>query len=176
MRPIPHDFLQMHEAMPQYELVKYYKASSRTIQQWIKKLGVAKYSRGAAWNRRPVPADWVKLAPTMLKSELAEHYKASTIVMDRWIEETGAHPKPYKRKANQNSLSMMGRGSTKLADIRVRSIYDEAADTLRRERFIVSRCDEKGAFSHTGEFWRVGWSVCTGDELLQRAARYRKAA
>lgn len=176
MRPIPHDFLQMHEAMPRYKLATHYRASTRTVQQWIKKLRIERHSRGAAWNRREVPHDWVSLAPTMLKSELAEHYRASTIVMDRWIEETGVQPKPYVRKGDANSICKMGRGTRKLAEVRLKSIYDEAADVLRRERFIVSRCNEKGVFDHAGEYWRVGWTVCTGDELLQRAARYRSAA
>lgn len=59
-------------------------------------------------------------------------------------------------------------------DLRYISMFDEAADALRRERFVVFRCDDRGRADQKGEFWRLGNTLLTPDELLQRAEKYRR--
>jgi hypothetical protein len=116
-----------------------------------------------------------------------KHYRVHHGCMNRWIEETGIEPKvfvpcypepkPRPSRARQaKNLGQMGGGLVIRHDNRVKSMFDHAADTLRAERWVVHRCNERGAYAEKGELWRVGNVVLTPDELLQRADRYRKVA
>ncbi len=175
-RQMPQDFTQVMTAMPRHDLAAHYKASYSTIQRWIGETGQdVSFRKGIpARNRRPVPDDWAERAPAMTKHALKLHYGAGDTVIDRWAAETGVSPKVY---VASGVLGRMGRRHrANLAVTQSKSLYDEAADELRRERFPVNRCNEKGLFDPQGDLWRVGWSILTADELLIRAAKYRRAA
>lgn len=181
LRPVPDDFARVAPTMFQSKLAKHYKTSEKAVKRWIKETGIApmKAVNVTKFKALPVPDGFAELAPTMFNAELARHYGASYKTIRRWLTEAGVEAKHYKLRPHKSS-----KGARTVANIlprqivktHVKSIYDEAADALRRERFPVNRCDDRGRFDPKGDFWRVGWSVLTADELLQRAARYRSAA
>ncbi len=181
LRPVPDDFAQVAPTMFQSKLAKHYKTSEIAVKRWIKETGVKpmKGDNPSKFKALPVPDDFAELAPTMFNAELARHYGSSYKTIRRWLTEAGVEAKHYKPRPQRGSKaarSMANILPRQIIKTNVKSIYDEAADALRRERFPVNRCNEKGSFNPKGKFWRVGWSVLTGDELLERAARYRRAA
>lgn len=171
----PADFLERAGLMSGTALALHYKVGRRLVTHWLKD---AKIKAGhaipgkPAFNRRPVPDDFLILARTMHKTALKTHYGTSDAVINRWVQETGVTLKQWV--ATKHNVLRLPHGH--LAQTRTTSIYDDAADDLRRERFPVNRCNDKGGYDEKGRFWRVGWSILTPDELLQRAAKYRRAA
>lgn len=173
-KPMPDDFAQVVLTMPRHDLARHYGTSYRAVQRWIAEAGVnVSFRQGVpASNRRPVPDDWEQNAPTMAKFALMKLYRTSDTVIDRWAAETGVAPKPYKPT---NPLSRMGQHHrVKIATQSPRSMAEMAADDLRRERFTIHRCNERGRFDLKGKYWRLGFSIITDDELLVRAAKYRR--
>lgn len=178
-RSPPADFAQIAPTMVMSALLVHYRADDATVKRWVSETGISPKARGNGGKRgAPAPEDFAQVAPTMGIVALAEHYGISHKTIKRWINETGIQAKPCNRrpstnKAKQNVSRILPR---QIVQTRISTIYEEAADTLRRERFPVNRCDDRGRFDPKGKFWRVGWSILNNDELLQRAARYRKAA
>ena len=181
IRPVPDDFAEVAPTMFINQLTKHYRTGLTVVYRWLKETGVqtSKAPNPAQFKVLPVPADFAELAPTMVNAELARHYRSSYKTIRRWMEESGVRCKQYAptgRKTQKAARAMANILPRQIIKTNVKSIYDEAADALRRERFPVNRCNEKGSFNPKGDFWRVGWSVLTGDQLLERAAKYRKAA
>ncbi len=186
--PTPPDLAEKAKTMHIAALEKHYGVSRTVVTRWLKRekiqAAAVKYSDVVA--RKAPPADFLRMAPTLTKNELRLHYRCGFETLDRWLRETGAKPMSYvewralnpvkcpvkpRIKAHSNAVSI------NLAAERIHTIHDIAADTLRRERFVVHRCNENGKYAQAGDFFRVGWSVLTPDELLTKAARYeRKAA
>jgi hypothetical protein len=174
-RACPPDFVKIEASMSRAELAKHYHASNRVILRWAEESGCGRRKQGPSIpvNLRQVPEGFAELAPTKTKTQLGEIYKASHLIVNRWLAEAGVKA----ATARPNIISQMGRvRSPGIAQIRTTSLYDDAADTLRRERFMVNRCDLIGKFSLSGRYWRVGNSLLTGDQLLARAARYQRRA
>lgn len=181
LRPVPDDFAQVAPTMFQSKLAKHYKTSEIAVKRWFKETGVKpmKGDNPSKFKALPVRDGFAELAPTMFNAELARHYGSSYKTIRRWLTEAGVEAKHYTPRVPKGikaARSMANILPRQIIKTNVKSIYDEAADTLRRERFPVNRRNEKGSFNPKGDFWRVGWSVLTGDELLERAARYRRAA
>lgn len=180
-RPTPTDFLQVAPSMSIMELSRHYRADKGTVRRWVDEAGIeVKKGKSQGTKPTPIPADFAQVAPTMGIMALSQHYKICHKTIKRWVILSGVQPKPFNPK-ERGPYTRRARTVTnillrQIVKPTVKSIYDEAADALRRERFPVNRCNEKGSFNPKGDFWRVGWSVLTGDELLQRAARYRSAA
>lgn len=185
-KPAPADFAEMASKMAQRALVVHYKVDKRTIARWTKETGAkptSLYSRPPRFLR---PADFVAIAQTMSQRSLADHYGVKRGVVARWVEETGVTPprvapdrkytKPPKRAKPAALNITWDRGKAQHDDLRRIDQYDIAADVLRRQRFIVYRCGPTGKFLEKGLSWRVGSTVVTPDELLERAARYERAA
>lgn len=103
----------------------------------------------------------------MCISQLKTHYKLGYNVIARIVRENNLTPakyvKPDEERAKPNN-------ETRRSSI----VYDIAANTLRRERFLVNPCTQYGKYSVNGKFWRVGRNILTPDELLEKAARYDK--
>lgn len=182
-RPIPADFAERCAQSAFVELVSHYRTHYNVIRRWLRETGL---TPGQVKDRmRPVPADWAQMAPTMLNVQLRKHYGCSGRMVNAWAERSGVHPKQVQRiekpaKAPKPvSVSGPGLGFKNqwgnLARMRASSLYDDAADIIRA-KCPVYRCTEKGAYDPKGKFWRVGWSVLTGDELLERAERQKARA
>lgn len=170
-RAIPDDFAVNMVGKSIRTLAHEYGVHRRTVSKWIGQSGLKK-----AWGDkgRTIPDDFPAMARSMCKAHLARHYGVGMACLERWIKETGANP---IKGGFVGSIHRMGRShKVSINTVRNTSIYDDAADTLRRERFPVNRCNERGGFDHNGKLWRVGWSVLTGDELLARAAKYQRRA
>lgn len=186
--PAPSDLAAMAKQMHVSALMKHYSVSRGIVERWLHQANIeaAPVTKSMFGKRKAPPADIMRIAPTMTKKELRLHYRCGFEVIDRWLAETGAKPmsyvewraltpvkSPIKPHPKVHAVGL----SANLATARIHTIHDIAADTLRRERFPVYRCDERGKQCVTGAFFRVGWSVLTPDELLAKAARYeRKAA
>lgn len=184
-RPIPDDFRELAMTMPRYKLALHYVVAQRTIQLWFERLGLeGKWQTIAAEKtRRPVPADFMQVAQTMTKAALCRHYRCSDRVVMRWLAEMGATclvytPIPPRKVASAPKLRPVlqpGARPRQIAQTN-KTMFDLAADVLRRERFHVHRCNERGGFDMRGQYWRCGYSVMTDDELLIRAAKYEQRA
>lgn len=181
-RPVPNDFAEVAPTMLQSKLAKHYRTSESAVKRWIEETGVTPLKgHPCKYKAAPCPSDFAEVAPTMGIVALSKHYGISHKTIKRWLQETGTQPKRYdpseNRPRSRKSVATVRHILPReIVKTRTRTIYEDAADTLRRERFPVNRCNEKGGFDPKGKFWRVGWSVLTGDELLERAARYRRAA
>lgn len=187
--PVPADFAEQVKVKHVLGLSRHYNVNAKVVRRWLADTELkASDGRGAA-NAcyRAAPADFADVAPTMTATALRKRYIATWTTIQRWAQETGAHPMVYvpvppkaKTKAPQaprrGMVHAMGLSSN-IAASKMHTIHDLAADTLRRERFPVYRCDERGRADIAGKFWRVGMTVLDDDGLLAKAARYeRKAA
>lgn len=174
-RDIPEDWMAFAPGKSITELKKHYQASTRLIAKWRKLTGVAGATMKAPPIRlRPIPDDFEDMCQRKTKRQLAIHYQTGGETITRWLTATGCQAKVY---TGQGQLNQMGRNKiAQLVPIRTKSMFDEAADVLRRERWVVFRCNHKGEYMQAGDWWRVGNIICTSDELLQRADRYRSKA
>lgn len=170
--PVPADFAEQCKVLTKTQLEAHYKRTDKTIRRWLEKTGLtaAKPPKCIPPDRtRAVPDDWAEMAPRYTRNQLIQHYRTSDQVVARWERESGI-------KARRPVTGMrMPRGARLTVQARPSSIFDDAADVLRRFG-AVYRCNEKGGADQKGKWWRVGWSVLTGDELLERAERKRSAA
>lgn len=190
--PAPDNLAELADKMHLQALADHCGVSRNVAANWLHTRGVKAlpFNQLANVKTRPVPPNFTKIAPTMVEAELRKHCGCSFETLKRWLRETGVKPmsyvewralnpvkKPVKpRKSSRGAVHALGLPSN-LAMARVSTVHDIAADTLRRERFVVHRCNENGKYAQAGNFFRVGWSVLTPDQLLAKAARYeRKAA
>lgn len=172
-RPCPEDFAKKAPTMSIERLVKHYRTSRIAVRRWLAETGAPCLSVNNVSNiERPVPDDFAQVAPTMTFTALRRHYQTGEAVVRRWIKQSGVSAKRHVPRWNGGYKLPHGH----FVEMRNYSAFDEAADILRRERFPVNRCDERGRYEQAGDFWRVGWSVLTPDELLERADRYRRRA
>lgn len=180
--PPPDDFRAQAAKLYPEQLKRHYGRSSNTISRWLDECGIVPVN-GFTMPRRDAPADFTALAPTMTKTALKDHYRADIRTIGRWYAETGADrlivkpaPPTGRRRGAYNMTPSLSRAGGNLSITRILTIHDQAADTLRRERWAVYRCTEKGKADFKGAFWRVGNVVCAPDELLERAARAERRA
>lgn len=125
----------------------------------------------SSYNAQPLPDDFAEVAPTMCKHQLKHHYGVKwSGTIDRWLKEAGVQARTFVPKAKR--LSMMGRVHVMPEFVKPKDEYEIAADTLRKERFPVNRCNDNGLYNPTGKFWRVGRNVLTPEQLLEKAERY----
>lgn len=195
-RERPADFELFAEKMTIDALHKHYVTGRRQIRRWLAEVNMtaaAASSRGG-YAGRPVPDDFAKVAPTMSQNALSAHYGVDYKVIRRWAERSGVSPlicnrgpKPGTPRPKQRAekprkigrhrtFGQLGAPNTSAIAPTSKTVFDLAADTLRRERFTVYRSNERGVFDLKGEYWRCGFSVLTGDELLARAAKYERSA
>lgn len=178
----PVDLADMAAQMTGKQLMKHYHAGYWRMSRWLAQTGI-KTREPLSFNRIPVPADFAEIAPTLTKAELLTRYGITQYkTLNRWIEDSGVQAKAPPAKVTPirhtgGGLKLPGYGVGYGVQLtRTTSIHDLAADVLRRERWNVNRCDERGRYAEKGKFWRVGTVVCDGDALLARAERYRRRA
>lgn len=173
---LPDDFADRAASMGKTALCRHYGVSDWTIDRWARAAGV-KFITGARVRMvqlRPPPDDFAMLAPTMSKNALRRHYGCWIKCLERWIRETGITPGVHTPKPKLPRYYRVP-GQSNVTTLRNYGPHDEAVDILRRH-FPVYRCDERGRQCEKGKLWRIGNAVADGDELLVRAARYRRAA
>ncbi len=180
-RSVPGDFATLAPTMSLTSLQNHYSAGERTVKRWLRESGAKAALYKSVLPQRlgaPTPHFCRAVAPTMTHPSLRAHYGVGAATVARWVREAGVptlgilHPSPPPIPGG-----MVFRGHAAglvLRDLRQRSMYDDAADTLRRERFVVFRCDGRGRADLKGTYWRIGNTLLTPDELLQRAEKYRK--
>lgn len=173
-RPAPDDLLEIRATLRGTDkMARHYRASSRTVQRWLREAGDAPLrSLPPPANRRPCPDDFAAQVGGKTVNGLVDHYRTSRDCVERWLAETGLKPLP--KAARVNLTPTLGRG-VNIAAIRTWTIYDDAAAAIQRH-MPVYRCTKTGRADLDGTLWRVGNVICTPDELLARAARYERAA
>lgn len=173
---MPAEFPSYAASMTVAELKAKHRVGHERIKVWCKLAGVTPKRNGL----RPVPSDFIEAAKFTTKNMLMKNYRADWKTVSRWIEETGVSTAQYiptPPPASSRGIVFRGHAATPLArDLRHITIFDQAADALRRERFVVYRCDQRGRYAEKGNHWRLGNTLLTPDELLQRAAKYREKA
>lgn len=175
-RRMPANFREIARDKTISGLMRYYKCKHETIKRWLLEAKTTAFAP-PPHNFKPIPEDFTRIAPTKTKAELKRYYGIRyDKTLTRWLMSTGITPR--KHVNNGNALSRMGRSYSpmNLSKLNTYDQCDEAADILRRERFPVNRCNENGSFNITGKFFRVGINVLTREELLAKAARYKKIA
>jgi len=168
IRPIPDDFVATQsELKTSAKLAKHYRASTRTVYKWMRALGIVLID---PHRLRPLPSDFPTMARLLTKSALAAHYKTTPQVIARWFTETDLTPKDPRATRN---ISQTWRPD--IPGPRRETEHDLAAEYLRRFG-PVSRCDERGRYRQAGDYYLVGNTVHTKDELLARARRNQDRA
>ncbi len=159
--------------MHQAALERHYDRSPRVIRRWLKLTGIkaAASPRHVAVPKRPAPIDFAEFANGKERSVLAAHYRASWGTINRWLDETSVEA-VVRPTGTREKLKIVPAPLPRATALQ----FDVAADTLRRNRWVVYRCDDRGKFCEQGNFWRVGNVVCDESELLHRAARYEALA
>lgn len=173
----PADFVEQAGHRNLTQLCAHYHVGERRVKSWAKRAGV-QIKLYLSLARRGVPDDFAECAAMMSRRALCRYYRAEIETVKRWLSETGINamvyvpPQPTPR--NPRPFVFGGHARTRqTSDMRQTSMFDEAADTLRRH-FVVFRCDDRGRADQKGEFWRLGNTLLTPDELLQRAEKYRR--
>lgn len=181
----PEDFAELAQTLNKTALQKHYGVGERRVKNWLAAAGIEEVSPQYPV-RRFLPDDFTEVAPTMTQTALGRHYAADWKTVKRWCAEANVEPAVHvfvqppqdtRRIPYRSNFAFHGHAQTRHhADLRTITMYDEAADVLRRERFICFRCGPTGKYLEKGLHWRVGNVICTPDELLQRADKYRAKA
>ena len=188
VHPIPDDFAEQTKAKHTLALIKHYNVSGNVVRRWLRETGI-KPINGRVEDvtlYRLLPPCFPENAAVMSRTALRHHYKTGLDTLARWYREAGLEPIQYKKPSAPKGpkppkpthvYSTSGRGRGPGVSIREKhwSVYDEAADVLRKYG-PVSRCDENGKYQQAGDYWRVGWVVITPQELLERGERKRSKA
>lgn len=171
-RPIPDDLAIVGPTMTRDELAAHYSVGKTLLKEWLRCKGVQ--SKKVTF-QRPVPDDFAANVRVMHASALARHYSTGFDVIARWCGELGVQPQPAPKSTYARpTLARMGKVHPAIGRT-VHTPYDDAAYVLRKF-FAVNRCNDRGGYDPKGKFWRVGVNICTPDELLSRAERYRERA
>lgn len=181
---LPADFTKWAKVEYPKQLQERYGCGHMAIQRFAREAGVTLLNghKIVQPKFRPCPPDFAQVAPTMLRLQLRRHYNCGDPAIDRWCAETGVTLKTRARNEYQPQAGKLSRGlyhaigiSANIAASKPYTIYDRAADTLRRYG-PVYRCNERGKQDNNGQFWRIGLTIATPEQLLARAARYEKVA
>ena len=139
------------------------------------------------WNRadpKTVPADFVERYETARFAELARHYGVSVTTIKRWQSLKGLkRGTGYWTREKADTVRSAPKSKAGPVD-RPHMDHSQAglaASFLRRDRWIVFRCNADGRAVDTlrgngkpnpdASHWRCGTAVCTDDELIARAKR-----
>lgn len=182
--PMPADLAEQAGKMHLAALTRHYGVGEKVVGRWLALAGISasKPAREANPRFRPTPLDFREQAGRLTLTGLRYHYDVAPETIKRWCSETGVRPQkpiripPLPPKPRKGVVHAMGVSSNISASRRASTVHDIAADTLRRERFPVYRCDERGRADIAGSFWRVGMTVLDDDQLLAKAARYERRA
>lgn len=128
---------------------------------------------------RPVPNDFAKQWEGSRHKELAKFYGCSLAMVARWVKASGLTrtrlaEQQLPRKPRLVSTRVHGHKPVMSEIYRDMSPAGFAADTLRRDRWVVFRCNADGRQSQGGKFWKCGRVLCTDAELIERAARVER--
>lgn len=180
--PVPADLAKLAKTMHKSALAQHYNRSEHTVSRW---LGVAKIKCAPRPKPKPVckpmPADFAEVAPTMTIMALRRHYNAMySGTVERWLKEADTHCMAYvaippRRNVYNISPTASRSTSSRMNLTRNTDIYDIAASELARFA-PVYRCTATGKADVAGKFWRIGQTVVTPAELLERAERKRSKA
>lgn len=181
------EFREAARTMTRQQLAAHFRIGANQVRTLVSRTGAqpvqARFSPPPKY--RAIPEDFAENARTMTRNQLAVHYVAGWITVNRWLAEMGIapvtvqamppKPRPAKVQAPRSAAALPTVLHRKIAPTRTTTIYDDAADLIRRD-MPVYRCTDKGRADHKGSFWRAGNTVLTPAELLIRADRKRSRA
>lgn len=191
-RPVPDDFAEMTSKHSNLELMAHYACGSEMLYRWRKESGTKRR------DKMIIPGDFAEVWKTKGILQLAAHYGRNHSTVTLWIKRLGLVRPRGRTLAQQARVTQPKPAPTpKVAKVPVSpkcapsrfikpdafrtapldrvqrdmSAAGVAADTLRRDRWTVFRCDTKGKPSPNGKMWICGRVLCTADELIERAER-----
>ena len=95
-RPVPEDFAAMFaELRTLRKLLKHYRASVETLDQWITATGLER-PKNRAEMKVPLPSGWFDLTPKMTLEDIQHRFGLTKKVAQRMVRETGVRPLPYR--------------------------------------------------------------------------------
>lgn len=166
--PPPKDFREKYKNMSRDELQKHYNVGRKSISTWVKELGLkTKNTPPPPKNKRPVPDGFKAVSPTMTMNELCAHYGAACSTIRRWIAETGL---PKRRWVNFGTPK-----AQPIPPAKDDHEHHRAVNYLRKF-MAVSPCDEQGKYQENGSHYRIGYSVFTHQEVIDRAQSHQERA
>lgn len=182
--PVPADLEDQAKRMHLAALARHYGVKDKAVKRWLEALGIQAIKPAPEDNPRfrKMPHNFADMAGQMTLTGLRYHYDAAPETIRRWCREAGVNAQPPIRipppppQPRKGVIRAMGLSSNISAARQISTVHEIAADTLRRERFPVYRCDERGRADIAGKFWRVGMTVLDDDALLAKAARYERRA
>lgn len=186
-RPVPDDFAAMSDRHSNSELMAHYGCGSEMLYRWRKESGAQKR------DKMRIPDDFAEVWKDKSVLKLAAHYNRNHSTISAWIKRLGLTrprgvkitkpikaapaPKPqtvpFERKAPPKRFVKPDAYRTTAVDHLQRDMSPagQAADTLRRDRWTVFRCDDRGRANPAGKLWLCGRVICTDAELIARAER-----
>lgn len=185
-REVPADFAAMSAKHTNVELMAIYGCGSEMLYRWRKETGAKRR------DKMVIPDDFAERWKTNGILKLAAHYGRNHTTISTWIAKLGlrrprgqtltqqakrAEPKPVKAPVARNAAPVRSikPDAYRTAPLdrvqRDMSAAGRAADTLRRDRWTVFRCDEKGHADPAGKMWLCGRIIVTSAELIERAER-----
>lgn len=195
--PVPADFAEVATGQTIRAMRVHYQRGFPTVKRWFAEAGVEVAQRSYdRHKRRPMPDDFRAIFSDMSIMVLRKHYSASARTITRWIAEAGqvrragnqkrkapavkAAPKRERQpnvvvqSAKRAPVMVSHKPNNPASATRVQrdmSAAGQAADVLRRDRWVVFRADENRRQSATGQFWVCGKALLTSAELIERAER-----
>jgi len=169
--PVPADFARVAPTKSRAEIAEHYGVGKHIVARWVKESGIKGKPQVKT---RPMPDDFIANAATMHANALMRHYSTGYDLIARWCNQAGVTPQAAPpSKFMRPNLGRMGKPQQAMTGSTVHTPHDDAAYVLRRF-FVVHRCNDRGAYDPKGKWWRVGINVCSPDELLAKAERYRE--
>lgn len=185
-RPVPDDFAAMSDTHSNLELMAIYGCGSEMLYRWRKESGAKRR------DKMRIPEGFAEVWKGKSVLQLAAHYKRSHTTISAWIKRLGLvrprgvklskpvkvaapkpQPLPFVRKPAPKRFVKPDAYRTTAVDHVQRDMTPagQAADILRRDRWTVFRCDERGRANPDGKLWLCGRVICTAAELIERAHR-----
>lgn len=172
IKPAPSDFVEVFARIGViYKTAKHYRVSHTTCSRWVKELGLkAPNPHG----KKDAPDDFKEIAPTMIKQELAIHYQVSAQIINRWLIECNVEAMRYKPVFQPFFINPRVKTST-IPPAKNDHEHHRAANYLRKF-MAVSSCDEQGKYQENGSHYRIGYSIFTHQEVIDRAQSHQERA
>lgn len=152
---MPADFVQ-HMNTTYDDLMARYNVSENVVRRWIAETGLPRRTKSPANAARSAPVGFRTAALHMSMDDLCERYGVGSGMITRWKREQGI-PLSTDRVVT-NATFERARIDTSLAE--------RAADYLRRDRWVVTRRNERGLYDPAGTHWLCGTRLRAADDLI----------
>ncbi len=179
LRPIPEGFAEVVNDFTIKQLCVKFGAGRETVIRWLAECPVKRTLMKGGKDIVEMPADFPVVQAGRTVMELCAHYGRNKHVVRRWLADLGISRSEVRRAKRVVKIVTPTRSVhpiTAPLDKTQRDVSPAgiAADDLRRDRWVVYRCDPDGRANPAGTHWMCGRVILTSDELMERAERARR--